>query len=944
MKGFRVLALILLLFPLLANAQTGTLKGVVSDSLNKEPLIGVTVKIEGAGGQGQVTDIDGKFSFSRIDPGKYTVTFTYLSYKTLTLKDVKVAENAITTLDVGMQPATQELQNVVISATRNTGTQKAVIEEIKNAENVVNGVSSDQIKQSQDRDAGQVMSRVPGVTIVENRFVMVRGLPERYNQVMINNVIAPSTEVDRRTFSFDLIPSNVLDRMMIYKSGMADNPGDFAGGLTKIYTQNRTDNDFISFSLSSGFRSGTTFSDFENAPGGNATDLLGFDSKRGLPDNFPTTADIKAAPRRSELRQTAGRLLENNFETQQQTAMPNMGGTLNFGKNWKLGKSEKKLSTVGAINYSQSQQYYVRDFHRYFSWEKEDRLKGIPIQDWFDYKDHSYEKENRVGLISNWQLKLNAFNKIDFRNLYNQIGENTTVIREGMEYQQFSGKQRRNYMLGYRGRSIYNGQAEGTHTFSRSRASLTWILGMNYLSENEPDLRRFRTVQPGKEEFQMILPPSSNLFDAGRYYGNLRESGYSHMLNFDKALGKSDDGSFTIRAGYMIDYRKREFAARYVSYLYPGTNDPTIGEEIKKMPLSTIFAPENLKMVDGLVIEEGTRNIDQYSASNLLGAGYVSTQIKRGDFTVNAGLRAEYNVQKLNSMDDAGKPLNVNNPILSPLGFLNVGYHITEKQTLRFAYGRTVNRPEFRELAPFVFYDFKMDASKVGNPNLQTCTINNFDLRYEIYPRDGEMLSIGTFYKNFINPIETQIFVMTEQPGLGYTNAESAYNYGVEVEIRKSMQGVTSSNFLNRFSLNLNASLIKSQVSYSDTVVLAQDSKRALQGQSPFIINAGLEYNHSEAGLQVSAGYNIFGERIYAVGSYLFPTIYELPRHALDVTVSKKLSKTTTLKVGVQDALNARYRFYQDSDISGKADVSIDHPIFTYRRGALYTATFTFKF
>lgn len=929
-------------FVAIAQNQFGTIKGTVIDAQNKQPLIGVVVKIEGAGSQGQVTDLDGMYSIGRVEPGTYTITLSYISYKTLTVKDVKVAANSITTLDYEMEAASNDLKDVVVSAARNTGSQKAVIQEIKNANNVVSGVSSEQIKQSQDRDAGQAMSRVPGITVVENKFIMVRGLPERYNQVMINNVIAPSTEVDRRTFAFDLIPSNVLDRMMVYKSGTADNVGDFAGGLTKIYTQNKLDEDFFNISLSTGYRSGTTFNDFKVTPGGNATDYLGFDSKRGIPDAFPESNTLKNSPRRSQLRQDAGRLLSNNFVPSDVSALPNFGASVSAGKAWNLGNN-KKLSTISSLNYSQSYQYYARDFHRYFSWEKEDRENGKPIQDWFNYVDHSYEKENRLGLVSNWQLKLNAFNKIDFRNLFNQIGENTTVIREGMEYQQFANRPRKNYMLGYRARTIYNGQAEGSHSFVASKSSLNWVVGYNYLSELEPDLRRFRTVNPGGTDFQMILPPSSNLFDAGRYYGDLKETGVSNILNFDKMLGGTDEAPNTIKVGYLADYRQRSFAARYISYLYPGTNDPVIGEEIKRMPINQIFAPENLKTVDGLVIEEGTRNIDQYTASNLLTAAYVNGIFNINKLNINAGVRVEYNIQKMNSTDDAGSALNVNNPILSPLGFLNMSYKFNEEQLLRVAYGRTVNRPEFRELAPFVFYDFKMDASKVGNPNLQTATINNFDLRYEIYPRNGEAISLGAFYKNFINPIETQIFVMTEQPGLGYTNAMSAFNYGAELEVRKSFKDVTSSKFINNLSVNFNASYIFSQVSYSDTIALAQDTKRALQGQSPYIINLGIYYNNTESGTMVNIGYNIFGARIYAVGSYLFPTIYELPRHALDVTVSQKLSKNTTLKIGVQDALNARYRFYQDSDLSSKAEVNTDHPIFTYRRGALYTATFSFN-
>ncbi len=943
--GIRLFSILLAcLGAVAAGAQTGTIRGVIKDSTFGETVPGAVIRIDGIASQGKAADIDGNFELTQVVPGTYTLIVNAVSYKTLHLKDVKVAAGKVTQLDLSLSQSATQIEEVVVSSTRTTGSQKAVIAEIRLASQVVSGISSEQIRASQDRDAAQVMSRVPGITIVENRFVMVRGVPERYNQVLLNNVIAPSTEIDRRTFSFDLIPSSVLDRMMVYKSGTAENVGDFAGGLIKIYTRNAVEDNFTSVSVSTGYRNGTTGKEFLNAPGSSATDYLGFDNTRGLPASFPETEALKGASRRSELRNEAGRSLTNAFVPHKTTAIPNLGASVSAGRRWSLGGG-RSLSMITALNYSQSYQYYVRDFHRYFTWQPEDVREDRPIYPWFNYNDHTYEKENRVGLITNWQLKLNAFNRIDFRNLINQIGENTTIIREGEEFQQYAGLPRRNYMMGYRGRTIYNGQLEGTHHLAGPNMTLNWVLGMNYLGESEPDLRRFRTFKPANEDvYQLILPPSSNLFDAGRYFGSLKETGGHHALNAEKRLGGSEDRPFRLKAGYLADYRQRIFSARYFSYLYPGQNDPRIGEEIKRMPLDQIFSPENIKTENGLTIEEGTRTIDQYEASNFLAAGYVHTQLPLGAFNVNAGLRMEYNLQQLHSTNDAGAPLDVHNPVWSPLGFLNVDYLISDKMQLRFAYGRTVNRPEFRELAPFMFYDFKMDASKVGNPNLKTAYINNFDFRYELYPREGEAYSIGAFYKKFINPIETQIFVMTEQPGLGFLNAESAYNYGAELEVRKSLRGVTGNRFIDRFSVNLNASLIRSEVSYGDSVARAQDSKRPLQGQSPYIINAGLYYRDENARLQFSAGYNIFGSRIFAVGSYLFPTIYEMPRHALDLTVSKNFGKHVALKFGIQDVLNARYRFYQDSDVNAVADAKTDHPIFTYKRGSLYTLTFTYDF
>jgi len=941
MKNILRLTLVIALLTGNAFAQSGTIKGVVADALTGETIIGANVRIEGSS-LGVATNLDGTFELPQVEPGTYKLLVSFISYKTVGLEGVVVVPSRTTVLDVKLEEDMGNLGEVLVTAARETNTQMAVISEIKRSLNVVSGISAEQIRISQDRDAAQVMSRVPGVTVVDNRFIMVRGVPERYNQVMINNAIAPSTEVDRRTFSFDLIPSSALDRMLVFKSGSPENPGDFAGGLIKLYTKNAVEDNFTTVEYGIGIRSGTTFGKHLQAQG-SKTDMLGFDSGlRGLPSGLPSSDAMQNSNRFSEFRERAGKSFRNDFVANQSLAIPDQRATITLGRNFDLN-GPSYLSMVTSINISQSYQRYSRDFFRYFTWEDPSQ----PILSRFDYLDSSYEKDNRVGIISNWTYKINAFNSISFKNLYNQIGENTTIVREGYDNIQFADNLRQNYMLGYRSRAVYSGQLEGNHSFPQNQSSLNWVLGMNYLGEKEPDLRRFRTVNFGTEtepQFSMILPPSSNLFDTGRYWGELNEYSFSNGVNFEKTLNNTEG---KIKAGYLVDYRNRSFNARYFNYLFPGgANDPMIGEQIRTLPLDEIFAPGNIRRSNGLVVEEGTRPVDSYDATNLLSAGYVSIVYPVGKLNISGGTRLEYNDQRLFARNDLG-PLTRVNAIFSPLGFLNLDYGFTDNTQLRFGYGKTVNRPEFREIAPFQYYDFRLEATVIGNPDLKVADLHNIDLRLETYPRPGEMISFGVFYKYFQNPIETQIFVQTEGPGFGYRNAQSAYNVGAEVEIRKSFQGVFASSFLNNFNLNLNASLIQSQVDFGPDADLAQDQKRPLQGQSPYIINAGLVYNDEAAGFQVGAAYNIFGQRIYAVGNYLFPTIFELPRHALDLTISQRVGSKLTIKGGLQDVFNAQYRFYENSSFltgSTKINTEVDNPIFQFRRGTLFTTSVSYTF
>jgi hypothetical protein len=410
-------------------------------------------------------------------------------------------------------------------------------------------------------------------------------------------------------------------------------------------------------------------------------------------------------------------------------------------------------------------------------------------------------------------------------------------------------------------------------------------------------------------------------------------------VNYTQDISKSEENKNLPKAGYYFDYRSREFTSRYFSTTYPGFFDPNAFDELTALPLDQIFAPENYLTQDGFILQEGTRPIDAYTANNTLVAAFVSTDLNFNHLNISGGLRTEYNIQRMNSRDDFGL-IVVDNPVLSVLPSLNLAYAVNTKNLFRLAYGRTVNRPEFRELAPFLFYDYKLESSRVGNPNLKTANIDNLDFRYENYPRPGETFSFGVFYKRFTNPIEDRLIVTTEQSSLTFVNADFAYAYGAEIELKKSLKNITSSTFLDKISINLNASYIFSRVDLGETAT-AQDRVRSLQGQAPYIVNAALYYTNNAKQINASVIYNIYGRNIFAVGDVSFPTMFELERNSLDLTVSKTLKGGVVLKGAVQNILDAPYRFYQDSNRNGAID-DIDHVIINFRRGTLVTFSVQF--
>lgn len=931
----------LIAIALSSHAQNGTIAGQVVDLKTKEAIIGANVVIQGTT-VGAATDFDGNFTINNVKPGSYTIVVSFVTYKPQTIPDVAVESGSKTTLGVTLAEDISELQEVVVTAKKEIATDMNLIQAIKDSKLVVSGISSEQITKLPDRDVAQIAQRVPGVTIVDNRFVIVRGVPERYNQVMINGAIAPSTEIDRRSFSFDMVPAGAIDQMLIYKSGAPELPGDFAGGVIQLITKQPTYEPFTSFGLNFGYRTNTTFQDHLSSDGGN-TDFLGFDDGfRALPNSFPAINTLVASSKNSVVRERAGKSLTNNFAVNTRQAPVDMGFNFALARNFKIGNV--KFNNLTSLSYSNSYQFYQSNFLRY------NDFTATTAEKRFEYKDNFYSNDVRVNLMHNWSIDLSDRTKIDFKNLFVQLGENETTIRVGDDKIQNPNFDRTNYAYHFLSRSIYSGQMEGTHELGDGSSKLNWLVGLNYIKRNEPDYRRFRTFRDktfaGTEEpYTMQLPAAGNVFETGRFWSDLKDLGYSNGLNLEKKFAPSiEKRAPVLKVGYYVDYKTRNFDARYINYQYPNTADfeQAVGQKLSRLPLEEIFAPENIKRKDGFVIEEGTQPQDSYEGTNLLGAGYVSGSMPFGKLDLTAGFRGEYNVQTLKARTNAG-PIDINNPIFAALPSINAGYNLTDRSLVRAAYSRTVNRPEFRELAPFLYYQFEYEAAIIGSPDLKTAFIDNVDLRWEMYPNPGELVSIGGFYKKFKDPIETYLSITTENPQLFYGNAPEATSWGIEFEFRKSLASLAVSKLLRNTSVNLNAAYIESNVDVG-TVATNQFQNRPLQGQSPYIVNLGLYYNDEEAGFSVNAAYNIFGPRIFSVGDKIFPSWWELPRQSVDFQIAKTWNKRFETKVNIQNLLNATYRIYQDNNNDNEIKIDEEALIQRFQVGTQFSVGLAWKF
>ncbi len=945
---------LLILFSFLSTAvlaQTGTIRGTIKDGKTKESLIGCTVRVDGTQ-LGGTTDIEGAFTIANVPAGNQKVIISYISYQTKEIPNVRVESGNTTAIETELDEEGKSLQEVVVRASRATNTEIAVITEIKQLKPMAVGISAQQIQKSQDRDAAAAIRRVPGVSIVENRFVLIRGLGTRYNNVLINDVIAPSTEVESRSFSFDIVPSNILDRMIVYKSGSADLPGDFAGGVIKIYTKRRPDQNFTDVGLTVGYRANTTFQNVQSHSR-DGLSLLGlWDAKQQLPSSFPAkSSEFNALS--SVRRASYARLLPNNWALKNISTAPDVRLAVNTGRRFELGNV--RVSNLTSINYALTNQFANTNVKLY------ENTTANDVQQ--DYNDATYAQGTRLGVLHNWTFRFSPTFTLEWKTLFNQLGSTETVVRNGSFV--IDGVDVQSYSERFENRSILSTQVSGEHSLSEV-TKVNWIASYGYSGRWEPDWKRAQytrtqgaTGPDGQPEpFRLNIPVQPSPLNVGRFYSKLNEQVGSLVGNYEHSFGNPGDREPNrIRAGFYGESRNRDFAARFYGYERVG-----LINNISGLGIGQALAPENVTgRESSFSLQDGTVDNDSYNGKTTYAAGYVSGDVNFGSkANLTLGFRGEFYNQTLR-LTQAVNSL-VDNSIFSPLPSVNFIYKLTDRHNLRFAYSSTVNRPELRELAPFRYYDFARQIEVVGNPNLRTATIQNFDAKYEFYPTPNELISITGFYKSFTNPIESFLIPIPGNFIFTFTNALSARNYGVEIEFRKSFEK-SGSAFLQNLQVVGNASYINSRVATGDFIEApgaggsvqlignSTDRNRALANQSPYLINLGLYYANPTSGWQYNLLYNVAGPRIFLVGNLEDPTTYEMPRHVVDFNISKKIKQQFEVRLGIQDILNAPFRFSQDyngdrkigSDVTSRS-ANADQDYIKFRRGQYVTLTGVYTF
>lgn len=919
----------LILFTTGVYSQSGSITGKVLDGTNGSVLPDAVVKIEKVN-KGTASDLDGRYTFENIASGELNVKASYVGYIAQDVK-VNVKPGEVVNVDFILQPEGTLTDTVTIEATRVQNNDAALLLEQKTADKIQDGISSQQIKRTPDAVASDVLKRVIGVTIVNDKFVFVRGNSERYNNTTLNGIMLPSTDPDKRAFSFDIFPSSLLDNIVVTKSFTADQPGTTSGGLVQLHTKDFPDEFSVNFQTSGGFVSETTTKDFLTYNAGQKK-LLFFntgidDGGRELPSGIPNEPFTG--------QNNYGKFFRDNWK-QDNVRAPFNGG-LNFSVGGKVNLLNNPLGIVFGYSYKNAFQNKVIE---------RSEFNGDTTQI-IQANGRSSEYSVNNGGILNLSYKLGDNTKLSFKNTLSISSEDETEYFEGWRKVVFSAgdEDRKMYKTQFVQRKLFSSMVSGNHYIKNLRnMNVYWRASYSESNRQEPDLKRayYRKELNSEDPYAVPLTSVPNQNVGNRYFSSLldinRNGGFD--IEFDLLKIRKKDPASKIKVGGYLVGTDRNFSARSFDPFVP------FGAYINTtLPLEEIYAPEN---IDSLKINyvEVTSSSDAYTANENLYAAFISYDMPIGKFRLVSGLRFEYSEQKLSSyLRSSNQPVDVNLKTNDYLPTFNLSYALNSKINIRTSFSQTVSRPELRELAPFGFVDFVTDGDFSGNPDLKSSLVQNYDVRFEMYPNAGEILALSLFYKNFDSPIERVIIPTTLAPTPSYTFAnaeEGAVNFGVEIEARKNLGFINK--ILKHFSLNLNLTLINSKVNLEGTGSSGNEKERRMQGQAPYVINAGLYYDNS-IGTSINLSYNRSGDKISEVGRIGFENVYEMGRSLLDLSISQKFLRNFEVKFTAKDLMNEDLIFTQKVKSNSVAtDATIEKVVRRIKTGIGYSLSFGYKF
>lgn len=969
--------------------KTGTITGKVIDQDNADPIQGVTIQI---GKNGSTSDIDGLFNMS-LPSGKYEAVITSVGYESKQITDIEVKDGQASEVNITLKRGKDQLAGVIVKASvKKEGVASLYIRQ-KNAVSVTDGISAEQISRTPDINIGQVLRRVSGVTTVDNKYVVVRGLSERYNQAMIDGIVLPSTSMNKRNFSFDVIPQELVSSVVVNKTATPDMSSEFSGGQVIVNTMDIPTQNFTTITVGTGYNDRSTGKDFLMMGGRGDRDYLGFDDGRrkepaGIkswyfpngveaPPPGPAGNDYPLIPGSnvpySSLDAVAQskKLRSESYKISKYNTAPDQQYRLALGRTYVINK-QLKFGFAGGATYRNQQR--IVDFNN---------VRGAFGINWMDSAENgggkSYRFNTTLGAALNMGLQGRTF-KLVLKNMYSRIFDDNFNEAYRLNYYDNTDLKFREMFQEPQSTEVWQNKLEAEHQLSKKGLKLEYTAAITNVRQQILDQRRakyFRMASiGGKEYFQ-----TPNVYDVGELSGNYDYRLWTQVKETDYNWGVSLSQPFTflkdksiVKIGYAGWSKHRTLGVtRMIPY---------------KLRSTPAFQQPYWEILDTAHIGAGA-NQAYYWAEGLNGPTFDGTMKNQAPYAMldqhlwrklrlvygaraeyyNLGNRQdEYIKRRFGDIPDAFKLFSTTgekNWRILPSA--NLTYSVTPQMNIRLAYAKTAIRPDFRETAYFGFYDYEMDAN-ISGKQLVSTIVDNVDLRYEWYPTAGEIISVSGFYKQLDNPIE----LMEVQAGqYRFQNQHRAVNYGIEMEVRKSLDFIADKEWLRRFVVFGNGTFIKSKIEIQVEPLPGDNTPtkrlptqdRPLYGQAPWIVNAGIAWQGDIIGF--TASYNRSGHRSFSINQDPKGVEYEKGRNLLDVQVSARFfHHKAEVKLNLGNLLDEYILYYQNvtayESVSGSNGETIGWKLtngttayeknkgdlVTYRSktGRTYSLSFTYRF
>ncbi len=880
---------------------------------------------------GGLTHADGTFLLLAA-PGVYDLHVRAISYGRKIVTGLQVEEGKLLTMPTSIQPEAILQQEVVVEARAQQNTEQALLAERRRATSVGDAISAEQVRRSPDRDAGDVLKRVTGLSVADGKYVYVRGLGERYSSTEVDGVRLTSPEQNKRVVPLDLMPAGLLDHITVQKTYSADRQGEFGAGDVQVHTKSFPGKRNLSVSMSQGIDEGTTFGSYQSyaASGG---DLFGFGAgPRGIPAlvsdlaGGQTVAVRGTDPTRGFTPDTLamiGSAFANTWSPVSRRARPNGSIQQTFGDELKLfGRS---LGIVQSASFGRS---YNRQ-------DEAERLYASPDALVYEYGVYRSVAATQLGGMAAVSYRLAPSHTLHLRGLYTRSAEDEVRVYEGVDYynqRDFtdSPQLRRGTRLRYVERAIASGSLEGKHEVARLRRSrIEWRLTTSGARRLEPDRREMVYDRNGYYDGNnepVYFWSLSGRPGPTREFGVLDERGWGADASWSLPVRFLSWGTGRLQTGASLQRKDRDNFYRRFRFSAP------YGADTSMPPESLFHDPSWNGDVYGAQVEETTLPQDNYVAEQKVAAGFVNVEVPFGSRLRGVfGVRLEHALQSVRCFDLFDRDLVTAEGRIDEATWLpaaNLRWTLGERTSLRVAASRTLSRPDLTEFSPSPSLEYVGGLQVTGNPNLKQATIHSYDLRVETFPSGSELLAAGIFHKELRNPIE-RVILGGSAPILAPENADRGRNQGIEVEARASLGRLWTP--LQRLTLTTNASWIHSRVRLKPHLTEIGSSEHPLEGQPDYLVNGTLSCAFPGRRVEISVLMNAVGRRLEALGLYGRPDIYEQPTTTLDAAATWRPWPSMGVKAGGRNLFDSEARRVQGS-----------HETYRARSGRSYSLALNF--